>query len=89
MSIYGHIESDRTVQRRDSTHGSGLGGGVDELVAEDLPVTLGGGVLDDDLGVLVVQLVDDVLVLLVELELVVGSNALLGGGSTGKWGGLR
>lgn len=66
------------------THSSGLGGGVDELVAEDLPVFLGRGVLDDDLRVLVVELVDDELVRLVELEIVVGSNALLRGGSTEK-----
>lgn len=53
---------------------------VDELLAEDLPVTLVRGFLDDDLLVVVRQLEDDELVLLAELQVIVGSYALLGDG---------
>lgn len=55
----------------------GLGLGVDQLLAEVVIVLIGRGLLDDDLLVVVRELVDDVLVLLGELELVVGRYALL------------
>jgi hypothetical protein len=61
------------------THRLGLGGSIDELLAEVLPVLVGRGLLHDNLLVVVRQLVDDVLVLLVELQLVEGSDALLAG----------
>ena len=63
-----------------AAYGLALRRGVDELLAEDLPVTIVRGVLDDDLLVVVRQLEDDELVLLVELQVIVGSYALLGDG---------
>lgn len=61
-----------------STYGSGLGSGIDKLLAKVIPVLIRGGFLDDDLSVVVGQLEDDVLVLLRKLEVVVvRSNALL------------
>jgi len=54
-----------------------LGLGVDELLAEVLPVVVARGFVDDDLLVVVRELVDDVLVLLAELQVVVGGDALL------------
>ena len=51
--------------------------GVDELLAEVLPVAVARGLVDDDLLVVVRELVDDVLVLLAELQVVVGGDALL------------
>lgn len=54
--------------------------GVDELLTEDLPVALVRGVLDDDLLVVVRELEDDELVLLVELQVIVGRYAVLGNG---------
>ena len=62
---------------------SALGGGVDELLTELFPVLVLGGVLDNNLLVVVGELVDDVLVLLVELQVIVGSYALLGNGGSG------
>lgn len=62
------------------TNSAALGGGVDKLLAELLPVLVIGSLLNDDLLVVVAELVDDVLVLLVELQVVVGSDALLGNG---------
>lgn len=62
---------------RYETNRPALGLGVDELLAERLPVIVGRGVLDDDLLVVIGELVDDVLQLLGELELVVGGDALL------------
>lgn len=68
------------------TYSLGLGGGVDELLAEDLPVGVIGSLLDDDLLVVVGELEDNVLVLLVELQVIVGGYALLGNGRTdGRW----
>jgi hypothetical protein len=46
-------------------------------LAEVLPVLIGRGLLDHDLLVVVRQLEDDVLVLLVQLQLVVGGYAFL------------
>ena len=65
-----------------STHRLALGGSVDELLTEVLPVAVTRSLLNDNLLVVVRQLVDNVLVLLVELELVEGSNALLRNSST-------
>lgn len=62
---------------RKTTYVLVLGLGVDELLAEVLPVAVVRGVVDDDLLVVVGQLVDDVLVLLAELQIVVGGDALL------------
>jgi len=59
------------------TYRLALGGGADELLAKVLPVLVGRGLVDDDLLVVVRQLVDDVLVLLAELQVVVGGDALL------------
>ena len=69
-----------------STYSLGLGLGVDKLLAE--VVVLGAvvaGAVDNDLLVVVRQLVDDVFVLLVELELVVGRYALGADGGSGGW----
>lgn len=66
----------------DQTYALGLGGGVDELAAEVLPVLVVRSLLDDDLTVVVRQLVDNVLVLLVKLEVVEGCYALLRDGSS-------
>jgi hypothetical protein len=66
-----------------STYSLALGLGLDELRAEVLVrgAVLAGAV-DDDLLVVVRQLEDDVFVLLVELEVVVGCYALgVDGGS--------
>ena len=60
-----------------------LGGSVDELLAEVLPVLVGGRLLNDNLLVVVRQLEDDVLVLLRQLQVVVGSYALLRNGGSG------
>lgn len=68
------------------TNSLGLGGGVDELLAEVLPVLVVGGILDDNLLEVVAELVDDVLVLLGELQVIVGSDALLADGSSVKRG---
>lgn len=51
--------------------------GVDKRTAELLPVLVGAQSLDDNLLKVVGQLVDDVLVLLAELEVVPGGDALL------------
>lgn len=59
------------------THRFALGSGVDELLTESLPILILRGLLDNNLLVVVRKLVDDELVLLVELELVEGSDALL------------
>ena len=59
---------------------------------ETLPVWVRGGVLDNDLLVVVGELVDDVLDLLVKLQVVVGSDALWGNGNAvwkGKEGLVR
>jgi hypothetical protein len=64
------------------TYALALGGGVDQLLAERLPVAVGRGLLDDDLTVVVGQLEDDVLVLLVKLQVVEGRYALLCDGSS-------
>lgn len=69
---------------RGETNSTGLGGGVDKLLAELLPVLVIRSLLDDDLLVVVAELVDDVLVLLAELQVVVGSDALLGNGRSIK-----
>lgn len=68
--------------RKANTYTLGLGGGVDELAAEVLPVLVVRGLLDDDLTVVVGQLVDNVLVLLVELQVVEGRYALLRDGGS-------
>lgn len=66
-------------------YSSALGGSVDELLTEVLPVAVVGGVLDNDLLVVVGELVDNVLVLLVKLQVVESSYAVLGnGGSVSK-----
>ena len=59
------------------TYGLALGSGVHELLAEDFPVLVVRGIIDDDLAVVVRQLEDDVLVLLGKLGVVVRSYALL------------
>lgn len=68
------------------TNSLALGGGVDELLAEVVPVLVVGSLLDDNLLVVVAELVDDVLVLLGELQVVVGSDALLADGGSIKRG---
>src|SRR5262245_28339659 len=60
------------------TYALGLRCGVDQLVAECLPVLVARVLLDDDLLVVVGQLEDDVFVLLGELQVVVCRYALLG-----------
>lgn len=72
-----------------ATYGLALGGGVDQLLAERLPVAVGRGLLDDDLTVVVGQLEDDVLVLLVKLQVVEGRYALLCDGGSVARGGAR
>jgi hypothetical protein len=62
--------------------GAGLGGGVDELLTEVVPVLVLRSLLNDNLLEVIRELVDDVLVLLVQLELIVGSDALLRDGGT-------
>lgn len=59
------------------TYRLALGGGVDELLAEVLPVLVVRGLVNDDLLGVVRELVDDVLVLLAQLQVVVGRDALL------------
>lgn len=62
----------------------GLRFGVEELLAEVLPVRIHRGLLDYDLPVVIGQLVDDVPVLLLELEVVeVGYAVLRNDGSRG------
>jgi hypothetical protein len=53
-----------------------LGLGVDQLLAEVLPVRIGRGLLHDDLLVIVRELEDNEFVHFVELQLVVAVNAL-------------
>lgn len=65
-------------KKKKETYGLALRLGVDELLAK--VVVLGAalrGAVDDNLLVVVRELEDDVLVLLVELEVVVGGYALL------------
>ena len=59
------------------TYTLALGGGVDELFAEVLPVLVIRGLIHDDLLVVVRELVDDVLVLLAQLQVVEGCDAVL------------
>lgn len=59
------------------TYSLGLGGGVDQLLAEDLPVGVVRSLLDDNLAVVVRELENNVLVLLIQLEVVVRRDALL------------
>jgi hypothetical protein len=65
---------------------SALGGSVDERLTEVLPLAALGGLLDNNLLVVVRELVDDELVLLVKLQVVESSNAFLrnGGSIVGK-----
>ena len=72
----------RAARQRTASYHLVLGGGVDQLLAEGLPVFIGRSILDNDLTVIVGQLEDDVLVLLVQLEVVVGGDALLANGSS-------
>jgi hypothetical protein len=58
---------------------------VDESVAEFLPVLVVACVLDDNLLKVVRKLEDDVLVLLVELEVVPGGDALLVDGGAARF----
>lgn len=76
--------SQRKCSQRCANRLAALGSGVDELLAEALPVLVGRGLLDDNLLVVVRQLVDDVLELLGELEVIVGSYALRGNGRSGS-----
>lgn len=57
--------------------------GVEELLAEDRPVSLLGCLLDNNLLPVVADLVDDPLGVLAELELVEGADALGCDGNTG------
>ena len=57
--------------------------GVEELLTEDGPVSLLGGLLNDNLLPVVADLVDDPLGVLAELELVEGADALGCDGNTG------
>jgi hypothetical protein len=58
--------------------------GVEELLAEDRPVSLLGRLLDNDLLPVVADLVDNPLGVLAELELVEGADALGCDGNTGR-----
>src|SRR3569833_2384937 len=80
----GTISSPRPAERAAVAHHLVLGGGRDQLLAEVLPVLIGRGLLDDDLLVVVCQLEDDVLVLLGQLQLIVGRYAVLRNGSSGR-----
>jgi hypothetical protein len=82
-----HCSPDTVPDSSQSTYSLALGLGVDELLAELL--VLGGvlaGAVDDDLLVVVRQLVDDVFVLLVELQVIVGCYALGVDGRSGRCG---
>lgn len=69
------------------TYRFGLGLGADELVAEVFVLrAVFAGALDNNLLVVVGQLEDDVGVLLVELEVVVGRYAVLVDGRSGGRG---
>lgn len=57
--------------------------GVDELLAESLPVLISGSVLDYDLTVVVGELEDKVLELLGKLQVVEAAYAFLGDDGTG------
>ena len=57
--------------------------GVEELLTEDGPVSLLGGLLNNNLLPVVADLVDDPLGVLAELELVEGADALGCDGNTG------
>jgi len=59
------------------TAGLVLGSGVDKLLTKGLPVLVCGCLLNNNLLVVVGELVDDVLVLLAELQVIVGGDALL------------
>ena len=65
-----------------ATYRFALGGCVDELLTESLPILAVRSLIDNDLLVVVGKLVDDELVLLVELEVVVGLDGVLGHGSS-------
>jgi hypothetical protein len=58
--------------------------GVEELLTEDGPVSLLGGLLNNNLLPVVADLVDDPLGVLAELELVEGADALGCDGNTGR-----
>lgn len=67
-----------------TAYSPGLGSGVQELLAEVLPVLIRRGLLDNNLPVVIRQLEDDVPVLLALLEIVVCGYAFLrNGGSRG------
>lgn len=66
-----------------SAYSFALSCGIDELLAEVLPVLVVRGFLHDDLPVVIRELKDDVLVHLLELQLVVAVNALGCDGSSG------
>lgn len=61
-----------------------LGGGVEKGLTEALPILVVGGGLNNNLLVVIRELVDDVLVLLAELQVIVGSYALLRNGGSEK-----
>jgi hypothetical protein len=70
--------------QRGSAYKLGLVLGVEKLLAEDLPVRLGGGLLNYDLGAIIRQLEDDELELvLLGLEVVVGGYAVPADGRSG------
>lgn len=67
-----------------SIYRSVLGGGVEKGLTEALPILVVGGGLNNNLLVVIRELVDDVLVLLAELQVIVGSYALLRNGGSEK-----
>lgn len=73
----GQSREHSSLKGRPGSYGLGDGLGVDESVAEFLPVLAVACVLDDNLLKVVRQLEDDVLVLLAELEVVPGGDTLL------------
>lgn len=66
-----------------------LGGRVDQLLPEVLPVAIGGGILNDNLLEVVGEFEDDELVLLGELQVIIGCDAVLRNGCSGKREGSR
>ena len=64
-------------QKEEVTHSLGLALGIDELLTEDIPITLLASLLNYDLLVVICEFEDDELDLFAELELVEFGDAVV------------
>lgn len=78
-----HAKNDALEGKKKKTDRFALGSRIDQLLAKVLPVFVGGGILNDNLLEVIGELEDDVLVLLGQLQVIVGLDAFLRNGCSG------